>query len=259
VRPHLSKRRAFTLIELLIVIGVIGVLASLLLPALTSAKRSAQFTRCKSNLHQVGMALTMYVSDFNVYPPTQAEDAVSYASLPALAPKTWADLLEPYTSGKQLRVLFTLGSSNDPVFSCPCTYGYNETGVDPAPCGVLGLGGTTVGLEHVRIIPVPENRVLVPSEMIAVGDLGMRDEYGNMIPIAGRIGFFVSGGEGPDQRPIEYTKRRHGSKANMVFCDAHVEGLRFTRLYMSKDEQLQRWNADNMPHRDLVPPTGLQP
>ena len=75
-----------------------------------------------------------------------------------------------------------------------------------------------------------------------------------------RIGFDASANLSPESEwAADYTKRRHASKANMVFCDGHVEGLKFIRLYTNKEEQLQRWNNDNKPHRNLLPSTDLQP
>ncbi|MDB6040263.1 MAG: hypothetical protein JWM99_4104, partial [Verrucomicrobiales bacterium] len=55
--------RAFTLIELLVVISIIGILASLLMPALGRAKGKALDVKCISNLKQLGVALTIYADE----------------------------------------------------------------------------------------------------------------------------------------------------------------------------------------------------
>ena len=62
------RNAGFTLIELLVVIAIIAILASLLLPALSRAKRAGQSARCKSNLRQIGIALNLYLTDFQKYP-----------------------------------------------------------------------------------------------------------------------------------------------------------------------------------------------
>ena len=58
-------KKAFTLIELLVVIAVIAILAALLMPALSQAKLQARKAQCKSNLHNIGLALRSYRTDTN--------------------------------------------------------------------------------------------------------------------------------------------------------------------------------------------------
>jgi prepilin-type N-terminal cleavage/methylation domain-containing protein/prepilin-type processing-associated H-X9-DG protein len=67
--PIPGRLAAFTLIELLVVIAIIGILAALLLPVLSRSKETARSTACLSNLHQIGIALQIYVQENDNHMP----------------------------------------------------------------------------------------------------------------------------------------------------------------------------------------------
>jgi prepilin-type N-terminal cleavage/methylation domain-containing protein len=110
VNSRPCQRSGFTLVELLVVIAIIGLLASLLLPALNQAKRRAKQTQCLNNLKQIGLSINMYAGDFDGWPPYPQVDKVIFKAC-WLSSKGWGALgectrfveaLVPYGASGQL-------------------------------------------------------------------------------------------------------------------------------------------------------------
>jgi prepilin-type N-terminal cleavage/methylation domain-containing protein/prepilin-type processing-associated H-X9-DG protein len=108
-----NKMRGFTLIELLVVIAIIAILAAILFPVFSRAREQARKAACISNMKQVGMALMMYVQDWDeCYPPLHV--SVGGICKPNSAPQaTWRSLIYPYT--KNWKVLYCPSQPMPPV------------------------------------------------------------------------------------------------------------------------------------------------
>jgi prepilin-type N-terminal cleavage/methylation domain-containing protein/prepilin-type processing-associated H-X9-DG protein len=142
----------FTLIELLVVISIIGVLTSLLLPAVQAAREAARRAQCVNNLKQIGIALHNYVDAINTFPPGYIDSQNNPNNTPDLDMGPgwgWAAMLLPLVEQQPLynAINFNLGTrspSNSTtvltslsVFQCP-------SDGNQAPCILYDITSTNV-------------------------------------------------------------------------------------------------------------------
>jgi len=265
-----TGRRAFTLIELLVVIAIIGVLASLLLPALSRAKAMAQATQCKSNLRQIGIALLSYTSEHGSYP--------LYGRLPSASEPDgakWFDDIKPHLSQGWWSGIYICPSSQFQkevgppmrrsygtfIVESIGSYAYNGGSSDGADLYLYGLAGKSLDKYKIAAIAIRESEVQSPSDMIAIGDSFTRSYA---VPLDWLPPNIVPINEGLDllsRREVHwYTNLddpsrpllRHRGKSHNVFADGHVEANTLKNLFFSLEEKwLRRWHTDNESHKEL--------
>jgi prepilin-type N-terminal cleavage/methylation domain-containing protein len=148
----MRHRRGFTLVELLVVIGIIALLISILLPTLSKARESANRTACLSNMRQLGTAMQLYASENRDCVPTGYifQKQFSYVVV-------WNNSNPLSPAVQELGVLVTAGSIKDgKAYYCPTEvdeqYSYNTpSNVWPFDKNPIDPHLTTPGLGHTRV------------------------------------------------------------------------------------------------------------
>ena len=261
-----ASHDGFTLIELLVVIAIIGILAALLLPTLSKGKAAAQSAACKGNLRQLGIALNMYVSDYDKYPG----NAATYSG--GEFQGIWAvgmNWLNPYLGGNYDPADINSRAYRLPttptVFNCPAVkpryvpgifgapgltvhdlgYGYNELGTGWKNGELrLGLGFTVevtgyadggTGQPQGQRNYVKPSAIRNPSDLIAIGDGASWLAPNHPSGIV-------------DQNQASSLFLPHAVNANVVFTDGHGEQAKGRKWIDESDSDRRRWNNDNQPH-----------
>jgi prepilin-type N-terminal cleavage/methylation domain-containing protein/prepilin-type processing-associated H-X9-DG protein len=282
MHPSRDATRAFTLVELLVTIAIIGILAALLLTALSRSKAAARSASCKNHLHQMGMALQMYASEnAGRYPyyagahddslhnsPGLSNSKFWWSKLTAYYPLNWtnADYHCPGYHGKTGgHELQKPGQTVSPPFG---SYAYNALGV-----AILGFSkpfNLDLGLGYfaptIKVIgstnkfgrnPVPEQYIAAPSEMFSIGESRFVSpsvngaEGGQDVARCGLLNWHGTNIWGPFN--FRFDPARHGKTYNQLFCDGHILAMAPSTLF-DPAKTAALWNRDHQPHPELWVP-----
>ncbi len=242
MNPQPLRQNAFTLMELLCVIAIVAILIALLLPALTRSQNKARQVECVNNLRQMGLALQSFVNDNRVYPSSFGRTNIDF-------PGTWMTQLENGGFGNdnvKAHAFLTKGVWLCPAAkwgpgrekdSIPLCYSYNGYGAAKVGYPTNGIGLQGQYRPGNEFSPVAESQVVVPTEMMALGD-----------SFNGAV-FFMRGSLQRLKQP-GFGSTRHQGRANVTFCDGHVESPDLKFVVEDSDAALVRWNRDHLPHRE---------
>ena len=207
-------RRHFTLIELLVVVAIIAILASLLLPALSSARALASRTACSNQIRNLGMACISYVSDSQFYPQAGYSNDLS----------DWWGSNVVYPWSEALLSLGYMGSQNTEASLAPpkmhfllCPKDESETVTIHAKrsysiCASVAMSG---GL----FLSVRDSAVKTPSQTLLLVENARK--Y-NLVFGGTALGYYISN---QPTSATNWTTYAHSNMANVIFCDGHNEQM----------------------------------
>jgi prepilin-type N-terminal cleavage/methylation domain-containing protein/prepilin-type processing-associated H-X9-DG protein len=167
-----SVRHAFTLVELLVVIGIIAVLISILLPSLQSARRSAETVKCLSALRQLGLGFQLYhQSNKGAMPVGRQDREMPDGTIVNADNLYWQDLIMPYVSkmGKMAGDVANRGdfetARNSVMWGCPSWQGWQGQDSYTFTFGVSRFeNGYTMNIYPTCEANYPKNGIAMPDD-----------------------------------------------------------------------------------------------